>query len=65
MAECFELKIKLLYLDVHKMEVLPENLINKAYKYKHEMLYSNVMKQLKPYRINVVFQLNQEIWIHV
>ena len=37
------------------MELLPGNLINKSYKYKHEMLYSKVMKQLKTYTLNTAF----------
>ena len=42
------------------MELLPESLITKIYKYKHEMLYSKVMKQLKTYRTNIVFIVSLE-----
>ena len=42
------------------MELLPENLSNKKYKYKHELLYSKVMKQLKTYRINIIFIVSLE-----
>ena len=37
------------------MEKLPEFLINKIYEYRHEMLYSKVMRQLKTYRLKTVF----------
>ena len=37
------------------MELLPEGLINKIYKYKHEMLYSKVMKRIQSHRLNTVF----------
>ena len=42
------------------MERLPEFLINKIYKYKHEMLYSKVMRQVKAYRLNIVFIVSLE-----
>ena len=42
------------------MEKLPEFLINKIYKCKHEMLYSQVMRQLKTYRLNTVFIVSLE-----
>ena len=42
------------------MEKLPEFLINKIYKYRHEMLYSKVMRQLKTYRLNTVFTVSLE-----
>ena len=32
-------------------------ILNKIYKYKHEMIYSKVMKQYKNYRLNTVFNL--------
>ena len=37
------------------MKKLPAFLINKIYKYKHEMLHSKVMRQFKTYRLNTVF----------
>ena len=40
---------------VYRMDTLPECLIYIIYKYKHEMLYSKIMKQLKTYRLNTVF----------
>ena len=43
------------------MELLPENLINKIYKYKHDMLYHKVMKQLTTYRLNTVFVVSLEL----
>ena len=42
------------------MDKLPSDLITKIYKYKHEMLYSKVMKQLKTYRLNIVFIVSLE-----
>ena len=42
------------------MELLAEGLIDKIYKYKHELLYSKVMKQLKTYRVNIVFVVSLE-----
>ena len=36
------------------MELLPENLLHKIHKYRHEMLYSKVMKQLKTYSLDTV-----------
>jgi hypothetical protein len=55
MAGCFESKLIVLHLDLYEIELLPENLFNNMYEYKHEMLYSKVMKRLKTYRINAVF----------
>ena len=37
------------------MERLPKLVVNKIYKYRHEMLYSKVMRQLKTYILNTVF----------
>ncbi len=37
------------------MDKLPENIVNKIYRFEHEMLYSKVMKQLKTYRLNTHF----------
>ena len=48
-------------LDLYIMELLPENLINNDYKYKHDILYSKVMKQLKTFRQNIVFIVSLEI----
>ena len=36
------------------MKLLLEGLVDIIYKYRHEMLYSKVMKQLKTYRVNIV-----------
>ena len=36
------------------MELLPEGLVDIIYKYKHEVLCSKVMKQLKTCRVNTV-----------
>ena len=47
----------LMYL---KMDTLPGCLIHLIYKYKHEMLYSKVMKQLKTYRLNLVLIVSLE-----
>ena len=55
MVGCFELEMIFLHFVLYKMELLPESLINKIYKYKHEMLCSKVMKQLNTYRINTIF----------
>ena len=35
--------------------MLPEGLVDIIYKYKHDMLYSKVMKQIKTYIVNTVF----------
>ena len=40
--------------------LLPEGIIDIVYKYKLEMLYSKVMKQLKTYRINTAFPVSLE-----
>ena len=40
--------------------LLPEGLVDEIYKYRHEMLYSKVMKQLKTYRVNLVFIVSLE-----
>ena len=37
------------------MDLLPLDLIDNIYKYKHEIEYSKVMDQLKLYRLNTVF----------
>ena len=42
------------------MVLLPEGLVDIIYKYKHAMLYSKVMKQLKTYRVNAVFLVSLE-----
>ena len=34
---------------------IPEFLINKSQKYRHEMLYCQVMQQLRNYRLHTVF----------
>ena len=39
------------------MNVLPDNVIDKIYRLSHEMQYSSVMRQLKQYRINTVFNV--------
>ena len=42
------------------MELLPGSLINKIYKYTHEMLLSKVMNQLTTYKLNTVFIVSLE-----
>ena len=42
------------------MKLLPEGLIDIIYKYRHEIRYSKVMKQLKTYRVNTVFIVSLE-----
>lgn len=42
------------------MDKLPENIVNKIYRFEHEMLYSKVMKQLKTYRLNTHFIVSIE-----
>ena len=42
------------------MDKLPENIVNKIYRFEHEMSYSKVMKQLKTYRLNTVFIVSIE-----
>ena len=42
------------------MAQLPEFLVDKIYKYRHEMLYSKVMRQLRSYRLNTVFRVSLE-----
>ena len=42
------------------MDTLPEFLINKIHKYKHEMLYYRVMKQSQTYRLHTVFIVSVE-----
>lgn len=37
------------------MDLLPLDVIDNIYKYKHEIEYSKVMDQLKLYRLNTVF----------
>ena len=60
MAGCLKLEMIFYIFDLYKIELLPENLINKKYNYKHEMLYSKVMKQLKTYGLNTVFIVSLE-----
>ena len=40
--------------------MVPLPLEDKIYKYKHEMLYYKVMRQLKTYRVNTVFIVSLE-----
>ena len=40
------------------MNTLPNNLSDKIYRLSHEMQYSSVMKQLKQYRLNTVFNVS-------
>ena len=49
-----------LYFDLYIIELLPEGLICRIYKYNHEVLYSKVMKQIKTYRVNTVFLVSLE-----
>ena len=42
------------------LDQLPEFPINKIYRYRHEMLYSKVMRQLKTYRLNIAFIVSLE-----
>ena len=44
------------------MNKLPENIVNKIYRFEHEMSYSKVMNQLKTYRLNTVFIVSIEFW---
>ena len=37
------------------MDLLPLKVIQRIYKYKHEIQYTSVMDQLKLYRLNTVF----------
>ena len=37
------------------MNKLPEDIVNKIYRFEHEMSYYKVMKQLKTYRLNTAF----------
>ena len=40
------------------MEQLPQEVVNKIYKYTHQMVYSEVMKQLKLYRVHSSFNVS-------
>ena len=44
--------------------MVPLPLEDKVYKYKHEMLYYKVMRQLKTYRLNTVFIVSLEFVEH-
>ena len=43
------------------MDTLPECQIHIIYEYKHEMIYSKVMKQIKTYRVNHGFIVSLEL----
>jgi len=61
MVECFDLEIIFLkHFNLYRMKLLPEGLVDIIYKHKHEMLWSKVMKQLKTYRVNIVFLVSLE-----
>ena len=40
------------------MNTLPSDVVNKIYKYSHQMLYSECMKQLKLYRVHSAFNVS-------
>ena len=63
MVGCFELEMKF-YGFLFEMELPPQSLINRIYRYKHETLYSKVMKQLKTYRLDTVFVVSLELLEH-
>ena len=42
------------------MNTLPNNLCDKIYRLSHEMQYSSVMRPLKQYRINTVYNVSLE-----
>ena len=42
------------------MNTLPISLSDKIYRLSHEMQYSSVMKQLKQYRLNTVYNVSLE-----
>jgi hypothetical protein len=46
------------------MNKLPEDIVNKIYRFEHEMSYSKVMRQLKTYRLNTVFIVSIEFLEH-
>ena len=46
------------------MNKLPENIVDKIYRFEHEMLYSSVMKQLNTYRLNTHFIVSIEFLEH-
>ena len=43
------------------MELLPDSFIDRISKYMHEMLYSKVMRQLRTYRLNTVFNVSLDV----
>ena len=45
------------------MDKLPENMVDTIYRFEHEMSYSSVMKQLKTYRLNIVFTVSIEFFL--
>ena len=53
-------KQQFLYLNLYKMKLLPQGLVDIRYKHTHEMLYSKVMKQWKTYRLTIVFIVSLE-----
>lgn len=54
------MEVIVLFFGLYKMDKLPENIVNKIYRFEHEMLYSKVMKQLKTYRLNTHFIVSIE-----
>ena len=40
------------------MNTLPSDVVNKIYKYSHQMLYSECMKQLQLYRVHSAFNVS-------
>ena len=40
------------------MNTLPSDVVNKIYKYSHQMLYSECMRQLKLYRVHSAFNVS-------
>ena len=46
------------------MDKLPEIIVDKIYRFKHEILFSSVIKQLKTYRLNTHFIVSLEFLEH-
>ena len=65
MVECFEFEIKSFYNFIYIMVPIPEGLEEQLYKYKHEIIFSKVMKQLKTYGVNTLLIVSLEFleWI--
>ena len=46
------------------MNTLPSDVVNKIYKYSHQMLYSECMKQLQLYRVHSAFNVSWDFLEH-